>query len=81
MQALGHGSNWGITSWNLRTLEKYPSRNENNIGKLQKLHGVIKGMLVHHNHVLYRSNLTIEFSPNLIYSTLDHIIVIKGLLI
>jgi len=65
----------GIHSRTLRTLEKCPSGNENNIGKLQKLHGVIEGMLVHYNHVLHRSNLSNELSPNLTYSTLDCIIV------
>jgi len=49
----------GVTSRTLQTLEKCPSENKNNIGKLQKLHGVIKGILVHYIHVLYRSNLTI----------------------
>jgi len=68
-----------IPSWTLQTLEKCPSRNENNIEKLQKLHGVIEGMLVHYNHVLHRSNSTIEFSPNLTYSTPNCIIVVKGL--
>jgi len=40
----------GIPFGPLWTKEKCPSRNENNIGKLQKLHGFIEGMLVHHNH-------------------------------
>jgi len=35
--------------------------------------------LVHHNHVLHRSNSTIEFSPNLTYLAPNHIIVVKGL--
>ena len=74
----------GITSWTLRTLrtlEKCPSGNEKNIKKLHKLHGDIKSMLAHHNHMLYRSNLKIEFLPNLTYSTHGSIIVMKGLYI
>jgi hypothetical protein len=50
-----------ITSRTLRTLEKCPSGNENNVEIFKKLHGVIEGMLVHHNHVPYRSNSKIEF--------------------
>jgi len=71
----------GIPSWALQTLEKCPSKNEKNIGKLQKLHGVIEGMLVHHNHMLHRSNSTIECSPNLTYSTPNPIIVVKRICI
>ena len=70
-----------ITSRTLRTLEKCPSGNENNIEKLQKLHGAIEDMLVQHNHVLHRSNSIIEFSLNLTYSAPDCIIVMKELLI
>ena len=69
----------GITSRTLRTLEKCPSGNEKNIRKLHKLHGDIESMLAHHNHVLYRSNLKIEFLPNLTYSAPGSIIVTKGL--
>jgi len=53
--------NMDITSWTFQTLEKYPSGNERNIEKLQKLYGVLEGILIHHNHVLHTSNLTIEF--------------------
>ena len=77
----GHRHDMGITARTLQTLVNCPSGNENSIGKLQNSHGAIEDMLVQHNLLLHRSNSMIEFSLNLIYSALDHIIVLKELLI
>ena len=50
----GQWHNMGITFRTLRTLlEKRPSGNEQSIGKLHKLHGVIEAMFAHHGHDLY----------------------------
>jgi hypothetical protein len=75
------GSDQGTPSRTVRTLEECPFGNEKIIGKLQKLHGIIDGMLVHNNHVLCRLNSKIEFFPNLLYLAPAHIIVAKGLCI
>jgi hypothetical protein len=64
-----------ITSW---TLEKCLFGNVKNIENLQKLSDVIVGMLLHDNHVLYRSNLRTVCFPNLTYWAPRHIVIVKG---